>query len=165
MMREILQQYVMYNKWANEKVIEVIKNLPDELINNTVDSSFNSLRLTVLHLWDAEYIWWQRLNLAENIVSPAKDIAQPIDIIFTEWKRQSLLWQDWVMKAREANLSYVFAYVNSNKEQYKQPVYQVLLHLFNHGTYHRGQIVTLLHQLGVREKPHTDFILWSRSKK
>jgi uncharacterized damage-inducible protein DinB len=59
----------------------------------------------------------------------------------------------------------VFHYQNTKKEQFKQPIYQVLLHMFNHSTYHRGQLVTMLRQLGVQKLPSTDFIVWSRRKK
>ncbi|MGZ3851281.1 MAG: DinB family protein [Flavisolibacter sp.] len=40
----------------------------------------------------------------------------------------------------------------------------MLLHAFNHGTYHRGQLVNMLRQLGVDKIPGTDFIAWSRRK-
>jgi len=47
---------------------------------------------------------------------------------------------------------------------YKQPVCQMILHVFNHGTYHRGQLVNMLRQLGIEKIPQTDFIVWSRKK-
>jgi uncharacterized damage-inducible protein DinB len=43
-------------------------------------------------------------------------------------------------------------------------VYQILLHLANHNTYHRGQLVNMLRQLGVEKIPQTDFVVWSRKK-
>ena len=52
-----------------------------------------------------------------------------------------------------------------DKAQFKQPTWQMLLHVFNHGTYHRGQLVNMLRQLGVSRIPATDFALWSRGKK
>ncbi|MCW3109262.1 MAG: hypothetical protein JWQ09_3768 [Segetibacter sp.] len=111
--------------------------MPKELIDK-IESSFSSLRLTILHLWETEYFWNQRLLLAENIVSPAKDKTLSIDTIFSEWKQQSLQLQEWGQNAKEANLNHVFAYMNTKRQQFKQPVFQVLLHVFNHATYHRG---------------------------
>ena len=73
-------------------------------------------------------------------------------------------WQDWVNDANDHALQHEFIYYNSRKERFKQPVYQMLLHLLNHNTYHRGQIVTMLRQLGVEKIPATDFIVWSRRK-
>jgi len=49
-------------------------------------------------------------------------------------------------------------------EHFKQPIYKMLLHVFNHGTYHRGQIVNMLRQLGIEKIPQTDFIVWSRKR-
>lgn len=164
-MKEIFQQYVIYNKWANDRMIEAITALPPTLIDQPVESSFKSLRLTVLHLWETESAWWQRVHLTENVVSPAKDPRLPFDLVISEWKQQSLQWQDWVMNANDINLTHVIAYMNSKKEQFKQPVFQILLHLFNHGSYHRGQLVTMLRQFGIQKIPNTDFINWSRNNK
>ena len=72
-------------------------------------------------------------------------------------------WEEWVRNANEANITHVFAYQNSKKELFKQPVYEVLLHLFNHQTYHRGQLATIFRQLGFEKIPPTDFIVFSRT--
>ena len=74
-------------------------------------------------------------------------------------------WQEWVNSASDISLDHVFQYQNTKKEQFKQPVYQMILHVFNHGTYHRGQIVNMLRQVGVEKIPQTDFIVWSRGKR
>ena len=66
--------------------------------------------------------------------------------------------------ASELSLDHVFHYYTTKKELIKLPVYQMLLHVFNHGTYHRGQLVTILRELGVEKIPQTDFIVWSRKK-
>jgi uncharacterized damage-inducible protein DinB len=62
-------------------------------------------------------------------------------------------------------LDHVFQYYNSKREYFKQPIFQMLLHVFNHGTYHRGQLVNMLRQLAVEKIPQTDFIVFSRTKK
>jgi uncharacterized damage-inducible protein DinB len=69
-----------------------------------------------------------------------------------------------MLHVQEHHLDHVFQYQNKKGEQFKQPLYQMLIHLFNHGTYHRGQIVTILHQLGIKKIPQMDFIVWSRKK-
>ena len=77
---------------------------------------------------------------------------------------QSILWKDWVGNASEMALEHVFQYYNSKKEMFKQPVWQMILHVLNHGTYHRGQLVNMLRQLGIEKIPQTDFVVWSRKK-
>ena len=116
-------------------------------------------------MWDAESIWWQRTKLQENVVGASvgfngstTDVASGLITLDTNWK-------NWVDQASNAALEHVFMYYNSKRELFKQPIYQMLLHLFNHNTYHRGQLVTILQQLGVPVIPGTDFIIYSRTKK
>ncbi|MFZ1368754.1 MAG: DinB family protein, partial [Ferruginibacter sp.] len=77
--------------------------------------------------------------------------------------KQSQQFKDWVDNATENQLVHVFAFIR-NKEQVKMPVYQMLHHVFNHATYHRGQLVTMLRQLGVDKIPSTDFSTFCRKK-
>ncbi len=141
---------------------ESILSLSEETVEKAVISSFSSLKLTLLHMWNAENIWWQRIKLAETI-QPIEN-ANSIQEITAGLVAQSKQWEAWVEKSTPAAFEHQFIYYNSKKERFKQPVYQVLLHLFNHGTYHRGQLVTMLRQLGIVSIPSTDFIVFTRGK-
>nr|WP_242692179.1 DinB family protein [Aridibaculum aurantiacum] len=145
-------------------MVDVILSLPPELQVQEVFSSFNSLHLTLSHMWYAESIWWQRLKLVENPQKIAVDVLE-VEATCNGLLKQSRQWEEWVNKSTEAALAHEFVYRNSKKEQFKQPVSQVLLHMFNHATYHRGQLVTMLRNLGVEKIPSTDFIEFSRRKK
>ncbi|MBD0289476.1 MAG: DinB family protein [Flavisolibacter sp.] len=164
-MKELLLQFSTYNIWANELLLCTITKLPEEKQKQVVPSSFESLFKTLLHMWDAESIWWQRMKLQERIVAPGENFSGTMNEIATGLLNQNRQWQAWVSDAQERMLEHVFQYQNSKREQFKQPIYQMLLHLFNHGTYHRGQLVNMLRQLEVSPIPQTDFIVWSRRKK
>lgn len=163
-MKEILQQLSAYNIWANNLLMESIKSLPEELHQKEIPSSFNSLLKTVLHMWNAESVWWQRMKLQERITAPMENFKGNMIDAIEGLKHQNRQWDDWVVNAQKHHLEHVFQYQNFKREQFKQPIYQMLLHLFNHDTYHRGQIVTMLRQLGLDKIPQTDFIVWSRKK-
>ena len=77
--------------------------------------------------------------------------------------KQSQQFKEWIDAATEHQLEHVFAFMR-NKEQIKMPVYQMLHHVFNHASYHRGQLVTMLNQLGADKIPGTDFSAFSRGK-
>jgi len=62
-------------------------------------------------------------------------------------------------------LDNVFQYYNTKRELFKDPTWQMLLHVFNHGSYHRGQLVNMFSQLGVEKIPQTDFLIWTRTVK
>lgn len=164
-MKEIILQYAAYHVWANGLLLNTIQTLSDEQQQAEVRSSFSSVYKTVLHLLDAESIWWQRLKLLEKIERPSESFSGDMQELINLLKQQNRLWQEWVAGANEPALQHEFIYYTMQKERFKQPVYQMLLHLFNHGTYHRGQLVTMLRELGVEKIPPTDFIVWSRKSR
>jgi uncharacterized damage-inducible protein DinB len=163
-MKEILTQFSAYNIWANQLLFDVINQLPGEKQKQELASSFKSLYATVLHMLDAESIWWQRMKLQERIIRPSDDFKSDMKELSSNLLHQNRQWNEWIVTANEHQLDHVFQYQNFKREQFKQPIYQMLIHVFNHGTYHRGQLVNMLRQLGVEKIPGTDFIEWSRRK-
>ena len=164
-MKQLLQQYASYNTWANKLMVEKIASLSPQILQKEIPSSFPSIYDTVVHMADVESIWWQRLRLLEKIELQGKSFEGDFDKLSKYWLLSSRQWQDWVMAASDGALEHVFAYQSMKKEYFKQPVYEVLIHLFNHQTYHRGQLVTMMRIAGVDKIPGTDFILFTRGKK
>ncbi|MDB5221534.1 MAG: hypothetical protein JWN83_201 [Chitinophagaceae bacterium] len=163
-MKQLLQQYAAYNTWANKRIIEAANQLPGEQINKEIISSFPSIYKTMLHLMEVENAWWERLKLVEH---PALSgwFTGNFEELSKKLLELSQQWHNWIRDANEVNITHVFAYQNSKKEHFKQPVYEMLLHLFNHQTFHRGQLVTMFRQLGLDKIPPTDFSVFSRKNK
>ena len=162
-MKELLQQYAAYNIWANKLLVDRISKLSDDEINKEIASSFPSLYKTMQHMWLAEEVWWQRLKLVENIDLQSEKFTGTFTELTINQAKQSQQWAEWINNANENQLLHVFAYIR-NKEQLKMPVYQMIQHVFNHASYHRGQLVTMLRQLGADKIPATDFSAFCRKK-
>ena len=160
-MKEILVQFAAYNLWANQRLIKLINTIEAGLTEQEIYSSFVSIKLTLRHIKDVEWIWWQRMKLVESVIVDEKD--QSVEEVLKELVNYSQLWLEWVEKSTVVAFEHEFVYRNTKKEQFKQPIFQMLLHLFNHQTYHRGQLVTMLRQVGVTKIPATDFIEWCRN--
>jgi len=163
-MKELLLQLAAYHMWANGLLLDAIAQLDPELQNKEVPSSFPGLFKTILHVWDAESIWWQRMKLQERIIRPSENFTGDFKELSQQLLHQNKQWYDWINNSQEHMLQHVFLYQNSKREQFKQPLFQMLLHLFNHGTYHRGQLVNIMRQLNLTKIPATDFIIWSRKR-
>lgn len=161
-MREMLQKIALYNVWAHELLLNTCLKLSEAEQQQAITSSFLGIYATWLHIWDAESIWWQRMKLHEQIVVPSAAFNPTMTEIANGLLNQSKQWAEWIAAATEPQLQHVFAYQNTKREQFKQPVYEMIQHVMNHGTYHRGQIVTLLRQLGVEKIPQTDYIVFAR---
>lgn len=163
-MKEMMMDLANYNLWANKRLTDTILNLPEDYPTKEVASSFPTLQLTVLHVFGAESLWLQRLQMNENPVFEWANFNGKFSDLAAKVIQHNELLKEWIASQKESFFEHTLAYYNSKKQYYKQPVYQCLLHLFNHATYHRGQIVTMFHELGVTKIPATDYIAFKRKK-
>jgi uncharacterized damage-inducible protein DinB len=164
-MKELLKQYSAYNLWAHQRIIDVILSLPEETCTVELPSSFNSLHKTILHMWDAESAWWQRMKMQERVIKPSENFSGNTKEVTQGLLQQSRQWEEWVSSASDLSLDHVFQYYTNKTEHVKMPVWQMLLHVFNHGTYHRGQLINMLRQSGQEKLPSTDFSFYTRNRK
>ena len=104
------------------------------------------------------------MKLQERFYHPMEEFRGSMRELSLHLLDQNKQWKEWIAAASEPMLRHEFKYHNSKRESFKQPIYQMLLHVFHHGSYHRGQLVNMLRQLGVEKIPATDFIVWSRKK-
>ena len=162
--KNIFIQYCSYNLWATTFLVDTIKNLPEKVHQAEVKSSFPGLYKTLMHLLDVENNWWHRLNGNEKSGAYNKETSYQLSEVSTLLHQCQSRWLDWVLAIEEKDFYNQVNYKNLKGEPFKQPLYQILLHIFNHGTYHRGQLITILHQLNIQNIPQTDFIVWTRNK-
>lgn len=163
-MKELLQAYATYNRWAYQQITDTILEMDEHLHQQIVKSSFPNLYATVLHLWDAESIWWQRMEGHLQLVIPSKQFNPAMKEAINGLLQQAGEWERFLQHCTEEDLHREFAYKNLKGEAFTSAVWTVVHHLFNHGTYHRGQLVTMMRELGVTTIPATDFIHWYRTR-
>jgi uncharacterized damage-inducible protein DinB len=161
-MLQLLQSYAAFNAWANQTITDAILEMDEHLHQQIVKSSFPNLYATVLHMWDAESIWWQRMEGHTQMLIPSKEFNPNMKEAVNGLLNQSREWSSWMNGVTEEQLLRNFDYRNMKGESFTSGVWQVVHHLFNHGTYHRGQLVTMMRELGVTQIPATDFIHWYR---
>jgi uncharacterized damage-inducible protein DinB len=160
-MKQLLTDYAQYNRWAHERLTNCILELTTEQQQREVTSSFKGLYKTVLHVWGSETVWMTRLTgTVKRIESdPFSANMQALATALLEIDQQ---WIELVEGKTESEIIELFSYQNSRGEQFQQAYYLLLHHIFNHSTYHNGQLVTILRQVGATVIPETDFIAWSR---
>lgn len=150
---------LLYHQWANRQIIRYLQRLTPEDWDTTVSSSFNSVRRTVMHLWDAEKIWLLRLQGVSPQGNPGTGFTGDHKDLMAGWQATTQEVTDWLSDKQDKDMVDMVAYTNMRGESFRQPVYEIILHLINHGTYHRGQLITLIRQIGyVDGLPATDMI-------
>ncbi len=161
-MKQLFTSYTSYNLWANQLLVNIILGLSEEDQHKEITSSFSSIHKTLEHLWNVESIWYQRFQKVEQPVPPSTlstvNTQQVIDGLLFEGNR----WNDYIASLQEERLNETLHYKNLKGQPFATPVWQLLQHIFNHGTYHRGQLVTMLRQLGVSDLPSTDYVTYAR---
>lgn len=162
-MKELLQQYTAYNVWANQRITDLVRTLTEEQVQQDINSSFRSIYKTLLHSWNAEAAWWRRINNLPQDNLPFNTFTGTVTGLCDEFLKQSQAWKDWAATVTDEALQQQLTYQNFAGEQFTQPVYQVVLHVVNHATFHRGQLITMFRQVGVEKLFSTDFTMYCRS--
>ena len=137
-----------YNIWANHRALDAASQLTDEQFVEPLRSSFSSVRDTLVHICSGEWVWNERFHGQSPATFPDLSAIQSIVALRAHWAPQERNLLDFVYSLTQNDLDRVFEYKTFNFGVYSNPLWQSLQHLANHGTYHRGQIATMIRQHG-----------------
>jgi len=152
--------YALYNIWANNRLIRDLLSQDEVLLTQTCQSSFPDIRSTILHIWYAEVGWLSRLEGKGWVTKHVTSFNGTTRELFIAWQKTSEAFHSFVATADlEKKVSF-----KSKDEVFSIPSREIIHTVFNHGSYHRGQVVTMLRQLGVSDISQTDYIEWVREK-
>ena len=161
--KDALGRLLEYTEWANRRVVRMAATLTVDDFRRDLGSSHGGVRGTLAHMLGAEWIWLERWKG----VSPTHgvDEGEFADIIAlrTRWKAIEQHRRSWFENLDEGAVSKVIKYQNLKGKPFKAPLWQLLQHVCNHSTYHRGQVVTLLRQLGAKVVG-TDLVVFDRER-
>ncbi|MGE5861434.1 MAG: DinB family protein [Ignavibacteria bacterium] len=164
-MKELLKDYTKYNIWANERICKVLEPLGSEILDKEIKSSFPGIRKTIYHIWDAETIWYKRLNGKSLHEWPSEVFKGSFLEFQNEFLGGSGKFFMYVINKEKKDLEKELTYKNVKGMQFTSKICHILQHVVNHSTFHRGQIITMLRNAGVTELPVTDFIAFTREDK
>ena len=152
-----------YNSWANRRVIESCAQLNADQFTRDLVSSFHSVRDTLAHILGAEWLWLERWHGRSHSSLPFAEEFSDVDTIRARWEEVERDLTDFVASLTDEDLARVYEYKTTAGVPQASPAWQMLQHLVNHGTYHRGQIATMLRQLGNKSQS-TDLIAFYRQR-
>ncbi|WP_248749783.1 DinB family protein [Pseudomonas sp. MWU15-20650] len=150
-----------YNQWMNRKVYDAAGTLTNEALVADRQAFFGSILGTLNHLALGDTVWLKRFAehpAGFSVLAPLSAIATPGDLrqlAFRDlrelsdhraWLDQLII--DWAHSLNESDLDHRLRYHNMRGVANDKPFYSLLVHFFNHQTHHRGQVTTLLTQVG-----------------
>jgi uncharacterized damage-inducible protein DinB len=153
-----------YDSWANALVFEGASALSEEHLAHSIASSFPSVGGTLAHMVGAEWVWLRRW-LGESPSSFPDWVAKPA--LADLRARLSAVEQEreaFVAGLSDGDLGRAVSYRTLGGKAFSDPLGNLMRHVVNHSTYHRGQVATQLRQLGFKP-PTTDLIVFLRQAK
>lgn len=154
-----------YNIWANNRVCNWLDKISDEQWNQPVVSSFDSICKTILHIANAEKIWKERIIKQPDHEMLSETFKGSKEDLIKIWKELSLSFKKVIEGMPQDLFEQNLFYRNTKGIEYNLPYYQLLAHVFNHSTYHRGQVVTMLRNLDFMDVNSTDITTYFNDRK
>ena len=154
-----------YNSWANDRVRTSIEILPEHAFKKDLGGSFGSIQGTITHLVSAQWAWLKRWQgNSPNQSLQQSQFSTPKEGI-SLWMEVDLDLMNFVKGLDNKMIQEIVTYETLEGKKLSNFLWQAMLHVLNHSTYHRGQITTLLRQVQAKPKS-TDLIryYWDKSE-
>jgi uncharacterized damage-inducible protein DinB len=160
---ELLRLLFLYNQWADRRIVDACSALTNEQFTRDLGSSFRSVRDTLVHLYGAEWVWNERIEGRSPMSLVAGTGFPDLASVRTKLEEMDNFYIEYVTRLAPQDLERVIHYKSFAGDEFSNPLWQTLHQLTNHASYHRGQIITLLRQLGAKPVT-TDLIAYYRER-
>lgn len=160
-----LSLLIDYHYWARDRVLDALDTITPEQFTRPLGSSFSSIRDTIAHICDAEQIWIARLK-GETPQGPRHPDRLPdLNSARMEWAKLEDEMRKQFAKLQPEDVERRIEYQDLRGNNQSDLLWQVLHHVVNHGTYHRGQITTMLRQMDAKSPRSMDLIAFYRERR
>ena len=159
-----VQTLVDYHYWATQRMLAALEPLSPEQFTRNLGSSFSSVRDTVAHLQGAEWIWLLRLQGGSPTSGLPHDRFTDVAVARAAFAETEAGWRAIVQALDDVGLDRVLEYHLLNGQPGASRVWHIVQHVVNHGSYHRGQVSTMLRQLGAAPPASMDLIAFYRER-
>lgn len=168
MKHSAIQQYD-YHKWANNRVFDHLEKLPDEVYEREIKSVFSSLKEVLIHIYQVDGMWLSVMSgdsFSEtmNVIKQLKEKSENPNLgeMRTLFKEINLQYDEFF--SEEDDLDEVISIEHPRYGKMDTPIAELVKHVVNHGSYHRGNITAMLRQQGQAGVP-TDYIFYLYEKR
>lgn len=157
-----IQTFFRYNYWANGLILKASAAAGDEFYRAPVAVSFGSLQGTLTHILSAEWMWRQRYQMGQSpsFHLSANDFST-LKALGERWLEEERAQLAYLSTLRDADLDRSIRYTNTRGISFTTPLWQILLHVVNHGTQFRSEAAIILSQAG-HSPGDIDFSLFLR---
>ena len=157
-----LKTMVDYHYWARDRLLAAVEPLTPEQYNRDLGSSFKSIRDTLTHIYAAEWAWFERWQGRSPTALLPSDRFADLAALRAAWADNERRMRTFVDELVDGGPNRVIEYKLLNGQPGDSPIWQMVQHVVNHASYHRGQITTMLRQIGAPPAKPMDMIAYYR---
>lgn len=159
---DTLRLHLDYSAWATNRMLGAAAALNQEELMRDFKTSDNNVLETLVHVFGADRIWLQRIDgHAPTTLVSADD--RDFATLRKEWPALQQKWKEFAAPLTDESVQAKVAYRDMKGNPYEQPLWQILLHVVNHGTHHRGLAAGFLRAMG-HQPPALDLIVFYREQ-
>jgi len=152
-----------YNYWATARILDAAKGLAEEQYTATVPGlGHGGVRRTLVHMLAAECLWRQRCLEGVSPTTLLQEADFPtLETLRERWTEEERLMRAGLARLTERTLAERIVYRTTGGRPMEDTLWQLLVHLVNHGTQHRAEVAMALTALG-RSPGDLDLIIYLR---
>jgi uncharacterized damage-inducible protein DinB len=162
-MLEYLSTLFDYNDWANEHILREADKVSDAQFLAPARFGWSGLRGTLVHTMGAEWIWRSRWQGVSPTAPLRVEDYPTVAALRARWREEETAMREFVARLTEPNLERTIKYTQMRGGAAAEPLWQLMVHLVNHGTQHRAEAAALLSELG-HSPGDLDFIVFVRER-
>ena len=133
-----------YSDWASRRLVETAATLSEEELTRDHKSADKSVLGTLVHVFAADRVWYARVT-GTPVTRFVGESDHQLSVLQNDWPA---LHQQWLAYLSGANLAGVIAYKDMKGNSHQSPLWQIVLHVVNHGTHHRGMVAAMMRSMG-----------------
>ena len=142
-----------YHYWRSARILQSCEALTPGQWNQALAPSWGSIHALLAHMVGAERIWLDRWKgVSAKALLPAESIPTLADVHLT-WKQVEDEMRAFIDQCSDEHLEADLKYTNTSGITYSFPLGELMVHVVDHGTHHRGELVAMLTILGI---PHPE---------
>jgi uncharacterized damage-inducible protein DinB len=150
--REYVQQLYDYNYWANKRYLSVAGTLTEEQLFHKQGHSWDSVHAVLVHMMSSERMWPMRWRGETGTFLDPKDFPT-VASIREYWVAVEKSMRAFIAEQTEQSLLGGITYINPKGETFTLPLWQMMVHVPNHNTHHRGELAAMLALMDI---PHPE---------
>lgn len=159
---DVLRTHLDYTRWASARLLEAAGSLSDAELRRDFGTADKSVIGTLAHVYGADRIWLTRVR-GDSPTSLPRDAFQDVGVLASKWKVLMQDWLEWARPLSDNDFLRDISYRDLKGNPWTTPLWQIVLHVVNHGTHHRGQAAGFLRSMG-HVPPPLDLIAYYRER-